>query len=275
MHISLHWLTGSAFLISLSLSKTVFTSVSLNFSWDSPDIISGLGLRLNTLSRCCMTSKPLLHTYKKLSVLVNEIRKIFRNYGYIALTIVFGISALSTLLSAIVIASCIDMMMHFGDHNCNWEVLTNFVISLIVLIPTTILGIFLFRRTSNLNRALIISVSGIMTCLFLEYVGLTWFGNMSTIFALALGYVLSGRGRWKVTWKPSKQCLVLFLVVISVISVYTVAPHYLPRSLPIINNGFSELPVPLLSRFGGEISIAIATMYFGRGTLKYISAVTR
>lgn len=274
MHSSLHWLTGAAFLISLSLSKTVFTSMSLNFSWDSSDIISGLGLRLNTLSKCCTTSKPLLHIYKKLSVLVNEIRRMFRNYGYIVLVTVIGISTLATLLSAIVVVSCVDMMMHLGYHNCTWEVLTIFVISLIVLIPTTILGVFLLRRTSNLDRALIISVSGIMTCLFLEYVGLTGFGNMSTVFALALGYVLSGRGRWKVTWEPSKQCLVLFLVVISVISVYTVAPNYLPHSLPIINNGFSELLVPLLFRFGGEISIVIAAMYFGKGALKYISAVT-
>lgn len=115
-----------------------------------------------------------------------------------------------------------------------------------------------------------------MGFLFLEYVaGLAGYGNLSSLFILALGYMVSGRERWKVTWKPRRQFFVLFLVAALSISLYTLGPDHVPVSLSLFDNGYLKLHVPLMLRLAGEAFIFVAVMHFGRGALEHILAATR
>ena len=105
--------------------------------------------------------------------------------------------------------------------------------------------------------------------------GLPGYGNLSSPFFLALGYVVSGREYWKKTWTPRRQFLVLFLVVALSVSVYTLGPNYILAMLSPPDNEYLKSLVPFMLRIAGEVSILVAVMYFGKGALEYVSAAIR
>ena len=117
---------------------------------------------------------------------------------------------------------------------------------------------------------------GIAIFLLLDYVtGLTVFGNLLPLPTLALGYVLSGRARWKVPWKPHWQFFTLFPVVVLSILLYTLGPDHVPDLLSLSDIEYLKLNVPIMLRFATEVGILIAVMHLGKGAKEWVVAVTR
>lgn len=177
------------------------------------------------------------------------------------------------VLSSAAVIACVDTVIRFNDYGiCGWEALAIFAASLSVLLS---ISAFLLRRASKLDIALSVTITGIGACLFLEYVvGLAGFGNLAFLFTLALGYVLSGRERRKIPWKPRNQFVALFLIVALSISLYTLGPHYVPVSLSLFDESL-KVHVPLMIRLFGEMCIVVALMHLGRGAMEHILAATR
>lgn len=204
-----------------------------------------------------------------------DYRKIARGgiYGAISAYITWCVSAL--LLSSVLVSGCIDMTMRFGDSiMCSWEVSLIFVISLGGLLS---IGTILLQRATRLDIVLIGAITGIGACLFLEYVvEIAGFGVLTPIFLLLLGWVLSGRERWKVTWKPGRQLLALSLILAVVISMWLYAMYSSPAvfHLPLFEHEYM-IHIPLMLMFVGELSILIALMHFGKGAKECISAWLR
>ena len=193
-------------------------------------------------------------------------------YGVLIAVFMICIPIITLYLFATV--ACVNLAIQLNDYdNCGFEVFAIFGVSLSTLLST---GIFLYRRASNLDRALALSVSGIGICLFLEYiVELAGYGNFASLFIVALGYIISERKRWKTSWKPQKQFFALFLVMIFSVSLYTLGPNYIPVSQSFFDHEYSKVHWPLMLRLAGELCILIAVMHFGRGAAKWISAATR
>ena len=203
-----------------------------------------------------------------------DVRIMVRYCVYSALVAVFVVCVPIAALSSVVVAACVDAAMQLDDYDvCSWVVLVIFAVSLSV---ECCIGVFLLRRSSKLDRALCGAIAGVGVFLFLEYVaGLAGYGSLSSLFIMALGYMVSGRERWKVTWKPPRQFFALFLVAALSISLYTLGPDHVPVSLSLFDNEYLKLHVPLMLRLAGEAFIVVAVMHFGRGALEYILAATR
>lgn len=193
-------------------------------------------------------------------------------YGVLATGVI--ICAPIVALSSVMVAACVDMVIKFSNHDfCSLEMFASFTISLGVLL---FISIFLLRRATKLDHALVVTISGIIVCLFLEYAaGLSGYGNLTSIFTLALGYIISGRERWKITWKPRKQFFVLFLVVVLSITLYTVGPNHTTDSLLLFDHEYLKTHIPLMMRLVGEVCILVAIMHFGKGAMEWILTATR
>lgn len=186
-------------------------------------------------------------------------------YGAMFACITVGVPAL--LLSSVLVSGCIDMTIRFGNSGlCIWEAFLIFVISLGGLLS---IATILLKRATRLDIVLSVAVTGIAVCLFLEYiVGIAGSGAWILVFTVLLGYMLSGRERWKITWKPKKQFLALILAIVLSISLYGLDPS--PDIFQLHLFGHEHmLHIPLMLRFAGEVGVLIAAMHFGKGAKEW------